>query len=146
MAEQSGDDEILARTQIALGIFHQHHDCPEQAMPLLESGIETLDPMHPDVACAMLHQVAISENLDCPCHGGESIAKDALSRLAIRFFARSGLGDIIESVTYGQGDDDRDGLKVQLSREPTEQEMQRLGIAHGVFQNLLGSNEGVTRG
>ena len=132
----SGDDETLGRTQIALGIFHQHNDRPDAALPLLEEGMEKLDPMHPDVACAMLHQVALAENLDCPCHGGESIATDALSQLAQRFFNRSGLEDMIESVTCG-GDDGDKGLKVQLSRQPSEQEMQRLGIAHGVFQNLL---------
>jgi tetratricopeptide (TPR) repeat protein len=143
-AQTSGDDETLGRTQIALGIFHQHNDRPDAAIPLLEEGVEKLDPMHPDVACAMLHQVALTENLDCPCHGGESIATDALSQLAQRFFNRSGLEDIIESVTYG-GDDGEKGLKVQLSRQPSEQEMQRLGIAHGVFQNLLANADGRIR-
>jgi tetratricopeptide (TPR) repeat protein len=146
MAEESGDDEMLARTQIALGIFHQHNDRREQAMPLLDSGMENLDPMHPDVACAMLHQVALAENLDCPCHGGDSITKEALGELAKRFFTRSGLGEIIESVSYRSDGDEEAGLKVQLSREPTEQEMQRLGIAHGVFQNLLGNGEARNRG
>ncbi len=75
-AEVSGDEEMLARTQIALGIFHQHHNRPGEAMPLLQSGIEGLDPLHPDAACAMLHQVALNENLDCPCNGGRSVAED----------------------------------------------------------------------
>lgn len=140
----SGDAETLARTQIALGIFYQHNDRGEEATPLLEEGIEVLDPMHPDVACAMLHQVALSENLDCPCHGGDSIATDAMGKLAERFFNRSGLEDIIESVSYGDADGEK-GLNVQLSREPSDQEMQRLGIAHGVFQNLLSNADTRTR-
>ena len=93
----------------------------------------------------MLHQVALAENLDCPCNGNEAIAKDALGQLAQRFFARSGLGDIIESVNYDGGYGEKAGLQMQLSRQPTEQEMRRLGIAHGVFQNLLGNTDGRPR-
>ena len=90
-------------------------------------------------------KVALSENLDCPCHGGDSIATDAMGKLAERFFNRSGLEDIIESVSYGDADGEK-GLNVQLSREPSDQEMQRLGIAHGVFQNLLSNADTRTRG
>ena len=144
-SQASGDDETLGRTQIALGIFHQHNDRPDAAMPLLEEGMEKLDSMHPDVACAMLHQVAQTENLACPCHGGDSIATDALSQLAQRFFNRSGLEDLIESVTCG-ADDGEQGSKLELSRQPSEQEMQRLRIAHGVFQNLLSNADGRVRG
>ncbi|MFK8112397.1 MAG: hypothetical protein AB8B91_09350, partial [Rubripirellula sp.] len=140
-AEASGDEEMLARTQIAYGIFHQHHDRNPAAAPLLESGIEALSPAHPDAACGVLHQVALAENLTCPCKGDLSIAQDALSKLAERFFSKSGLDDIIESVTCGSEDEDGKGLQVQLSREPSQQEIQRLQIAHGVFQNLLGQSD-----
>jgi tetratricopeptide (TPR) repeat protein len=139
-AQLSGDNEMLARTQIAYGIFHQHHQQNSQAVPLLESGIANLDPLHPDAACAVLHQVALAENLACPCSGDTAIAKEAIGQLAQRFFAKSGLDDIIESVAYG--DDEQAGLKVELSREPSPQEMQRLQIAHGVFQNLLSRGTG----
>lgn len=139
-AQNSSDEEILARTQIAFGIFHQHNGDNELAVPLLESGIDGLDPMHPDVSCGMLHQVALSENLSCPCNGNDEIAKDAIGLLAERFFAKSGLDDIIQSVTFGPDEkDDSESLKVELSRQPSHQELQRLQIAHGVFQNLLSS-------
>ncbi len=153
-AEASGDEEMIARTLIAMGIFHQHQNHLDQAAELLERGVERLDPMHPDVACAMLHQVAMAENLCCPCQGGDEIEEAVLSQLAEKFFAHSGLDGIIESVSIASSEDDdrengqsargesrsRIGLQVQLSREPSDDELRRIGIANTVFQNLLSSD------
>ena len=135
LAKEAGrnGEELLGRTLIAKGIVLQHHDQADEARPLLREGIDLLPATHEDASCGILHQVALENSLHCPCHGGDSLTREALSVLARRFFEGSGFADMLEHVSYGE-----DGLNVRLSREPSYEEITRLQIAHTVFVNQVG--------
>jgi tetratricopeptide (TPR) repeat protein len=136
LAEKAQDNEVAARTQIALGIFHQHHKAPEQARPLLKAGIDRLGPLHSDAACGLLHQVALDTGLSCPCHGGEEVAETAVAELAKRYFEHSGLDDLIGEVAFVR-EGENPGLHIRVIRKPNEKELERMQIAHSTLQSLL---------
>jgi hypothetical protein len=77
--------------------------------------------------------VALQNGLNCCCNGGERLEKESLSLLAGKFFQQSGFGDLLESVSVGD-----EGLEIRLGREPAEEELERLQVAHQVFMNQLG--------
>jgi len=128
--------EHLGRSLIAKGIFLQHHDLAEQARPLLQEGIDLLPATNSDAGCAILHQVALENGMNCCCHGGEALGKQSISLLAKKFFEQNGLSDLLESVDYGD-----EGLQVKLRRAPAPQELERLQIAHSVFTSQISSSK-----
>ena len=124
--------EILGRNLIAKGILLQHNDSFEPAKELLEEAIDMLPATHPDASCGVLHLAALNNNLDCCCKSGEAVGKEAISMLAKVFFEQSGFEDLLAKVGIDEG-----GLQVELAREPTEAELERLRVAHSVFLSQI---------
>jgi tetratricopeptide (TPR) repeat protein len=137
LAEASGasGQEILGRTLIAKGIFLQHQGRPQEAAPLLAKGIAALPATHSDAACGVIHQVALQHDLACGCDGEESMQEETAAVLIRKFMEQSGLGDLVHEVGFSE-----DGLKIGLARTPTDEELERLQIAHRVFSTQLSWN------
>ena len=142
LARNSGNSELLSRSQIAMGVFLQHQHRNDEAAPLLQAGVDRLEITHPDAVCAIVHQVAQRENLGCPCHAAASNSAETLNELARHYFRRIGLGDILISVTFerdelGGGETPVHGFRLQLSREPSGEELRRIHVAENVFRRLV---------
>src|SRR5690606_35351833 len=67
VAETGHDPELLGRTRIALGLFLQHTQRLAEARQVVEAGLATLDPAHPDAIMGRGHLTAMLENRSCGC-------------------------------------------------------------------------------
>ena len=133
LSKQMNSTEKLGRSMIAKGVFLHHQEQSEEALKLLKQGTDILPATNSDAACGMMHLVALESGLPCCCHGGDEMTKESLTILAQKFFEQSGLGDVLDKVEFGE-----DGLNVSVSREPSQDELQRLQVAHSLFLNQLG--------
>jgi hypothetical protein len=93
----------------------------------LEEGLSVLDPVHPDAIVGRSHLGAVMDGRTCGCGDLERTTADAFrqfitSRLPVDLLANL-------DVTIEGGDFQ---IKVELRREPTEDELERL---NGVIQS-----------
>ncbi|MEU2612214.1 tetratricopeptide repeat protein [Micromonospora sp. NPDC007271] len=135
-ARRGADYDTLGRAQIALGLFLQHEGRLTDARAVLEEGLSVLDPVHPDAMVGRSHLGAVMDGRTCGCGDMQGTIEEAF-----RQFVTSKLPvDLLAGldVTIEDGDFQ---IKVELRREPTEDEIERLnGIlqsAHAEFRRRI---------
>lgn len=129
VAATGTDSEMLGRGRIALGLFLQHQNRLGEARTVIEGGLAVLDPVHPDAIVGRSHLGAVLEGRTCGCGDmPETIAA------AFREFVLSKLPpDLLADLQVTVADNDFK-IEVQLRREPTRDELERL---NGVMQSAL---------
>jgi tetratricopeptide (TPR) repeat protein len=120
-AERCGEQEMLGRAGIALGIFYQHRERFSEARPLLEAALQRLNPAHPDAVTGRSHLQAVEAGRPCGCgNQGEALAA------AFREFVLSRLPqDLLEHLEVRLEDNDFK-IQVRLNREPAKAELEHL--------------------
>lgn len=126
-ARQSTDRDTLGRAQIALGLFLQHENRLVEARPVIEEGLSVLEPVHPEAMIGRSHLSAVIDGRTCGCHNMNNTIENAFREFALAKLPPDLLADL--SVTL---EDDDFKIDVQLRREPTEEELERL---NGVMQS-----------
>jgi tetratricopeptide (TPR) repeat protein len=120
-ADRAGDAALAGRARVALGIVLQHGNKPDEAQPLLEESLKHLHPSHPDAARARAHLGALTTGGPCGC----GATGDALA-VALRETVRGRVpGDLLKDLDVTYEDDDFN-VKVHLSRQPTQVELEQL--------------------
>ncbi|VTS02545.1 tetratricopeptide repeat protein [Tuwongella immobilis] len=124
-AGNRGEDALTAaRAKIALGIFLQHARRNDEAKPLLESALASMDPAHPDALTAKSHLEAIELGRDWNA--------DKLSRAACEAFAeyvRARLPEQLLKRIDVRLVADRFKTDLYLHREATPDEMTQINRA-----------------
>ncbi|HEV7708524.1 MAG TPA: hypothetical protein VGP16_10055 [Asanoa sp.] len=137
-ARRGGDGEALGRADVALGILLQHDGRLDDARRALEESLSILDPVHPDALVARSHLGAVLEGRTCGCGDMQATLTDALGEFILTRLPTDLLANL--GVTIENGDVQ---IKVELRREPTEEELERLnGVvrsAHAEFRRRLTS-------
>ncbi|GAB3152786.1 hypothetical protein GCM10027290_44200 [Micromonospora sonneratiae] len=137
-ARRGADHETLGRADIALGLFLQHEGRLEDARAVLEEGLSALDPVHPDAIVGRSHLGAVMAGSTCGCGDLKTTITDAFRQFVISRLPADLLADL--AVTIEDGDFQ---IRVELRREPTEDELERLnGVvqsAHAEFRRRLTS-------
>ncbi|NRQ32247.1 tetratricopeptide repeat protein [Nonomuraea sp. NN258] len=120
-AERSGDQELLGRVRIALGLFLQHQNRLAEARQVVEAGLGALDAAHPDALVGRSHLGAIMEGRSCGCGDLPAVVAEAFKEFVLSRLPQDLLADL--------GVDIEDGdfaVSVELRREPTEDELDQL--------------------
>ncbi|WP_203752411.1 tetratricopeptide repeat protein [Actinoplanes cyaneus] len=126
-ARRGADHETVGRASVALGLFLQHEGRLPEARRVLEEGLPLLGPAHPDALVGRSHLGAVLEGRTCGCGDMEETIAAAFHDFVITRLP----GDLLErlGVTIEDGEFK---LSVELRREPTPAELERL---NGVFQS-----------
>lgn len=136
-AGRATGSEILGRAQVALGIFLQHQQRLPEARAALEEGLSVLAPAHPDAIIGQSHLAAVAAGRTCGCGDLEGALVDAFRRFVLGRLPADLLADL--DVTIEDGDFQ---IRVELRREPTEEEIERLNgaiqSAHAEFRQRPG--------
>lgn len=135
-ASRGADYETVGRAKIALGLFLQHEGRLAEACGVLEEGLSVLDPVHPDAMVGRSHLGAARDGRTCGCGDLQGTMEEAF-----REFVTSKLpGDLLADLDVAIEDGDFQ-IKVELRREPTEAEIERLnGVirsAHAEFRRRI---------
>ncbi|GAA2382251.1 hypothetical protein Cme02nite_53380 [Catellatospora methionotrophica] len=137
-ARRGSDGETLGRAGVALGLFLQHEGRLEQARPVLEEGLSVLDPVHPDAMIGRSHLGAVLDGRTCGCGDMGTTITDAFREFVIGRLP----ADLLARLDVAVVDDDFK-IDVELRREPTEEELQRLNAvvssAYAEFRRRLTS-------
>ncbi len=126
-AVQGSTGEELGRSLVALGIFLQHGEEPE-AEGLLANAIEALPPAHPDAICARSHLTALRRGSDCGCGTEQDQAKAYTETIRALILPHAPEG-LIGELRWA------DGLQMELTREPSEEE---LALLHKLVEHAQG--------
>jgi tetratricopeptide (TPR) repeat protein len=126
-ARRSADDETIGRAHVALGLFFQHEGRLTDARAVLTEGLSALDPAHPDAIVGRSHLGAVLDGHTCGCGNLKGTIEDAFREFVTSRLSADLLADL--GVTI---EDDDFQIKVELRREPTEEEIERL---NGVVQS-----------
>lgn len=126
-ARRGADYEILGRANIALGIFLQHQGRLTDARTSLEEGLSILDVADPDALFGRSHLGAVMDGRTCGCGDMRTTIAEAFRS----FVAERLPGDLLAKLDVAIKDDDFD-ISVELRREPTQDELERL---NGVIQS-----------
>lgn len=124
---QTGSDpEATGRAMIALGIFRQHDGHLDQARELLEQALAILPVAQPDTLYARSHLDAILTNKSCGCGNMAKALTEALHGLVLPHAPPNLIARL-------EMDADMK-IEVELSREPSEEEIEVLNrlINHAV--------------
>ena len=113
--------EELGKSLIAQGIFLQHGGDAAAARPLLQEGVDTLPPDDADALAGRSHLDAIDGGLGCGCGDAERALAAALRALIAPDIPADLLADLRIQMA-----DDGPRMDVQLAREPTDEELERL--------------------
>ncbi|MCF6475181.1 tetratricopeptide repeat protein [Nonomuraea sp. MG754425] len=116
-----GDAELLGRARVALGLLLQHEERLTEAREMVEAGLSTLDVAHPDAIQGRGHLGAIAEGHSCGCGDVRGALAAAFREFVIGRLPRDLLAEL--DVTL---DDDDFQIRVQLGREPSEEELEHL--------------------
>lgn len=136
-AVDDGTGEQRARSQIALGIFHQHRGRLAEARPLLSAALDSLPPAQADAVVGRSHWQALETGRSCGCENqGEGLAA------AFRDYVLSQLpSDLVERLEVHLENNDFK-VEIQLRRALPPQEMDHLNriINHALagFRQRLG--------
>lgn len=135
-ARRSADPEMVGRAGVALGLFLQHEGRLPEARAVLEDGLAGLDPVHPDALIGRSHLGAVIDGRTCGCGDLRDTIADAF-----RDFVMTRLpADLLDRLDVAIVDDDFK-ISVELRREPTEAELDRLNAvfqsAHAEFRRRL---------
>lgn len=128
-AEQSGDKETLGRAEVALGVFLQHANRPGEAKPMVQGGVEHLDPAHPDAITGRSHLRALEAGEPCGCGDPKRATAEAFREFVLTRLP----ADLLEDVTVVPKERDVD-VKVKFNRKPSDDELQHL---NRVIQHAL---------
>ena len=128
-ARRGADHDTVGRAGVALGLFLQHEGRLPEARAVLEEGLAVLDPVHPDAIIGRSHLGAVLEGRTCGCGNlqdtmAEAFREFVLTRLPADLLARLDVAIV----------DNDFQINVELRREPTEGELERL---NSVFQSAL---------
>jgi hypothetical protein len=126
-AGRGADYETLGRANVALGLFLQHQGRLTEARAVLEKGLSVLDPVHPDAIVGRSHLGAVADGRTCGCGDLELTIVDAFRQFVIGRLPVDLLADLDVTIEGGNFQ-----IKVELRREPTEDEIERL---NGVIQS-----------
>ena len=121
-AARSDHVEMLGRAEIALGLFFQHGGRLGEAKPFIERGLEHLNPAHPDAVCGRSHLQAILSGGSCGCGDTPAAIADAFRDFVLGRLSPDLLKDLKVTLKDSMDFD----VKVELNREPTEQELEQL--------------------
>jgi tetratricopeptide (TPR) repeat protein len=139
-ARLGGDGELLGRARIALGLFLQHEERLGDARTVIEEGLAVLDPVHPDAMIGRSHLSAVLDGRSCGC-GDLGTTIEAAFR---EFVLAKVPGDLLAGLSVKVEDGDF-RINVELSREPGEEELERLnGVvqsAYAEFRRRLSARE-----
>jgi tetratricopeptide (TPR) repeat protein len=135
-AAAGGDAVMHGRALAASGIFRQHEGRRDEALAELRKSLQLLPPSHPDAFCAQSHLLALENGLACMCSGETG---DAAVSTLVEKMVRAKTGDLLKSVRIETNDEGPD-VKVELSRAPTEQELEHLQrVVSHVMAELRGN-------
>ena len=87
---------------------------------MIEEGLSVLDPMHPEAMTGRSHLSAVIDGHTCGCGHLSITIEDAFREFVLAKLSPDLLADL--SVTL---EDDEFKIDAQLSREPTEEELER---------------------
>ena len=121
-AAASGDGVMHGRSLAASGIFLQHQEQRDAALGQLQQALKLLPPSHPDAFCAQSHLLALQNGLACSCN---SDTGDAAINALVEQMVRAQTGDLLKSIRV-ETQEDGPKVQVELSRKPTEQEIEHL--------------------
>lgn len=128
-----GGGEMLGRALVALGIFVQHGGAEdpsalERARALLQEGIQSLQPDHPDALPARSHLNAIENGGGCGCGNMDAAISAALQDMVLPQLPHG----LLDTLAYKDGN-----LDVKLAREPSPEEMETLNsVLHQAMAQL----------
>ncbi|MCW6004032.1 tetratricopeptide repeat protein [Micromonospora sp. CPCC 205371] len=126
-ARRGADYETVGRAGVAFGLFLQHEGRLAQARTVLEEALAVLDPVHPDAIIGRSHLGAVIDGRTCGCGDLQDTIADAFREFVITRLPE----DLLARLEVAIVDDDFK-IDVELRREPTEAEIERL---NGVFQS-----------
>lgn len=123
-AAASGDAAAWGRAEVALGVSFHHRGRHAEARPLLESGLDHLPAADPAADQARAHLDAFAEGWPCGCGRPREDLAGQLRQHILSHFPDGLLRDVRIELPEG-----RDALiSVDLSREPTQAELERVGV------------------
>jgi tetratricopeptide (TPR) repeat protein len=128
-ARRGADYETLGRGHIALGLFLQHEGRLTEAQTIIEEGLSTLDPAHPDAIIGRSHLGAVMAGHTCGCGNLQDTIAEAFRQFVLDRLPK----DLLAKLEVTIADDDFK-IDVHLNREPTQDELERL---NGVMQSAL---------
>jgi tetratricopeptide (TPR) repeat protein len=126
-ARRGADYEMVGRAGVALGLFLQHEGRLPEARTVLEEGLAVLDAVHPDAIIGRSHLGAVMDGRNCGCGDVQGTIADAFREFVITRLP----ADLLAQLDVAIADGDFQ-INVELRREPTEAELERL---NGVFQS-----------
>ena len=128
-ARRGADYETLGRAQVALGLFLQHEGRLAEAQATLDEALSILDPAHPDTMIGRSHLGAVLAGRTCGCGDLEDTVADAFRQFVLSKLPPGLLTEL--DVALQDGDFQ---IKVELRREPTEEELERLnGVMRSAY-------------
>jgi tetratricopeptide (TPR) repeat protein len=126
-ARRGADHETVGRAGVALGLLLQHEGRLPEARTVLEEGLAVMDPVHPDAIIGRSHLGAVMDGRTCGCGDLPDTIADAFREFVVTRLP----ADLLARLDVAIADDDFQ-INVELRREPTEAELERL---NGVFQS-----------
>lgn len=126
-ARRGADYETVGRAGVALGLFLQHEGRLPEARTVLEEGLAVLDPAHPDSIIGRSHLGAVLDGRTCGCGDLQGTIAEAFREFVITRLPSDLLARLDVAIVDGNFQ-----INVELRREPTEAELERLD---GVFQS-----------
>lgn len=126
-ARRGADNEMVGRAGVALGLFLQHEGRLPQARAVLEEGLAVLDPVHPDAIIGRSHLGAVMDGRTCGCGDLQGTIADAFRDFVLTRLPTDLLAHLDVAITDGDFQ-----INVELRREPTQAELERL---NNVFES-----------
>jgi tetratricopeptide (TPR) repeat protein len=135
-ARGADDAVMLGRSLVAGGIFVQHRGQLDEARLLLEEAVSLLPADEPDILFALSHLNAIEVGGSCGCGDMSAALSTALRRLVLNQLPEGLLDDLQLTLK----DDGSPDVRVDLAREPTQEEMEHLDrVLHQGLATLRGA-------
>jgi tetratricopeptide (TPR) repeat protein len=120
----AGDRERAGLARVALGVLIQHAGRLDEARDLLTTALPDLDPAHPHALVGRNHLQAIASNASCGCGDMEVSLAEAFAE----FFRSQLPADLIAKLHVEVKD--KLEVKVELTRDPTPEELDMLDRVH----------------